>query len=139
MGEIANVVDFASDGSYFNYSFRRGRVAGDREVEDRLAIVNGIPGDMVTVEYYRQPKRFSPDDIVSVSDGTDGNIDLSDYGLTPQGFDYIVNYVEAKVTELIDPVISARKQNEASEILTSINQEPKFSQDHIGVYRGGIY
>ena len=138
-GEVANVVDFGSDGSYFNYSFRRGRTMGEEKVEDRVTIVNGIPGDNVTVEYYRQPKRFSSTDVVAVTDTDDTNIDLSDYGITPQGYDYIVNYVQAKVTELVDPVISARKQSEASEILTSINQEPKFSQDHIGVYEGGIY
>lgn len=139
VGEVTNVVDFSSDGSYFNYSFRRGRVMGETKPEDRVTIVNGIPSDYVTVEYYRQPKRFSPTDIVAVTETSDPNIDLSDYGITPQGFDYIVNYVQAKVTELVDPVISARKQEEASQILTSINQEPRLSQDHIGVYDGGIY
>lgn len=138
VGEVLNVVDFSMEAGYTNFSFRRNRTMGETKVEDRVNIVGGIVGDSVMVEYYRQPKRFGPEDVKAVTETDDPNIDLSDYGLTPAGFDYVVSYVEAKVTELIDPVISARKQTEADSILTSINQEPKFSQDHIGAYYGGI-
>lgn len=139
VGEVLNVVDVSSgNGSYTNLPFRRGRAETDTGVEDRVTIVGGIASDYVTVEYLRQPKRFTSDDIRQVTDTEDPNIDLSEYGITPAGFDYIVNYTEAKVIELVDPVISARKEMEANSILQMINQEPRFSQDHIGAYDGGI-
>lgn len=138
VGEVINVVDILSNGLYSNFSFRRNRVSTDNGVEDRITILNGIVGSKVCVEYYRQPKRFDENDIVAVTSTTDNNIDLSDYGLTLAGYDYIVNFVQAKIIELLDPVIAVNKTNEANNILSSIHQEPRFSQSQIQTYDGGI-
>lgn len=138
VSEVLNVVDILPNGLYSNFDFKRNRVATDAGVEDRITITNGVSNDKVCVEYYRQPKRFNDDDIVSVTTTADKNIDLSDYGLTLACYDYIVNFVEAKIIELLDPVIAYNKTTEANNILASIHQEPKFSQDHIQTYYGGI-
>lgn len=123
-GEIVNIV-LIKNSNYKHYEFRSLKKGKDRYVH---ILGNDIP-KVLTVEYKPAIPHFDKENMTRISldqDNetivVDNNIELEDYGITDAMCSYLKEFVEAQLTEYIDPVMSNNHNNRAEQYFQTIKQ-----------------